>query len=146
MRFFTAFALAAFLCATAPAFAQSGGSMPSCSAGDPVVWVNTSSKVYHMQGDQYYGKTKHGKYECKSAADASGNHASGQKSGSSGTSSKHASASPAPAASGSASTSKHHHRSSKSAASPAPAASPSTSSKHHHHSSKSKASPAPSAT
>jgi hypothetical protein len=46
--------------------------MPSCSSGDPVVWVNTSSKVYHLKGDRYFGNTKSGNYECKSAADKAG--------------------------------------------------------------------------
>ncbi len=27
-----------------------------------MVWVNTESKVYHKEGDRYYGKTKHGKF------------------------------------------------------------------------------------
>jgi hypothetical protein len=48
--------------------------MPSCAAGDPVVWENTKKKVYHLQGDKYYSTTKHGKYACKSAADAAGFH------------------------------------------------------------------------
>lgn len=77
-------ALAAALAVPLGAHAASAAamtSMPACSAGDPVVWVNTKSKVFHMQGDSYYGKTKTGKYACKSAAVAMGAHASHHMSG-----------------------------------------------------------------
>lgn len=46
-----------------------------CAAGDIVVWVNTSSKVYHYAGNPDYGKTKRGGYECEKDATASGFHA-----------------------------------------------------------------------
>ena len=42
--------------------------------GDTAVWVNMRSKAYHVQGDRLFGRTKHGKFECKKAADAEGDH------------------------------------------------------------------------
>jgi hypothetical protein len=33
-----------------------------------MVWVNLDSKIFHREGDQWYGRTKHGKY--MSEADA----------------------------------------------------------------------------
>jgi hypothetical protein len=45
-----------------------------CGAGNPVVWVNTESHVYHMKGSKYYGNTAHGEYMCRRSAIAAHNH------------------------------------------------------------------------
>jgi hypothetical protein len=121
-------AVALSLLAPTGAFAQtSRQAMPTCAAGDPVVWENTSSKskVYHMQGTKYYGTTKHGTYACKSAAEAAGFHAA-KMSGHMGSmdSGTMGSSSTMPAAGASAAPSgmmgKHHRRHHGAKASPAP--------------------------
>jgi hypothetical protein len=50
--------------------------------GDTVVWANLgSSKAYHLSGDRYYGKTKHGAFMCQKEADQSGFHPAGRRAG-----------------------------------------------------------------
>lgn len=37
-------------------------SASAVAPGPGMVWVNTDTKVYHKEGDRWYGKTKHGQY------------------------------------------------------------------------------------
>jgi len=39
---------------------------------DTVVWLNVLTGVYHLQGERWYGNTKHGAYVCKTEADQAG--------------------------------------------------------------------------
>jgi hypothetical protein len=57
--------------------AKSSAQAPPPS-GSGMVWVNTESKVYHREGDRWYGKTKNGKYMSESDAVKAGYHLSGQ--------------------------------------------------------------------
>jgi hypothetical protein len=39
---------------------------------DTVVWVNTTTGVYDLKGERWYGATKAGAYVCRKEADAEG--------------------------------------------------------------------------
>src|SRR5262249_50728986 len=74
--------------ATPPAQAASGTtrtpSVPTATTGQqpPVkgmVWVNLSTKVYHKEGDRYYGNTKNGKFMTEDDAIKAGYRAAKEK-------------------------------------------------------------------
>jgi hypothetical protein len=56
---------------TASQFATEGEAKRHC-ASDTVVWVNNQSKVFHLAGTKYYGKTKQGAYMCQQDSERSG--------------------------------------------------------------------------
>lgn len=67
--------------AAAPAAksAKAPAATPAPGGGPGMVWANENTKVYHCQGDRYYGTTKNGKYMTEADAKAAGMHASRNK-------------------------------------------------------------------
>jgi hypothetical protein len=60
---------------------QPGTLRPTVAPGGGAgkVWVNSASKVYHCQGDQWYGKTEKGAYMTEAAAKAQGDRPANNK-------------------------------------------------------------------
>ena len=67
--------VAARVAAAVPAgkdqYATEAEAKTNCRA-DTVVWVNSTSKVYHGSGSRSYGKTKTGAYMCEKESAAAG--------------------------------------------------------------------------
>lgn len=68
---YAAAAAAAPISADLPMFATEDGAQKHCPK-DVVVWLNTPSGIYHLKGERWYGRTKHGAYVCKKEADSAG--------------------------------------------------------------------------
>jgi hypothetical protein len=52
-------------------FATESAAQAHCPKNE-VVWLNTSSRIYHEKGMRWYGSTKHGAFVCRKEADAAG--------------------------------------------------------------------------
>jgi len=59
-------------------FASEAAAKRACG-GDPVVWANPGSQIFHASGTQFYGKTQDGGYMCRAAAEKAGYKLAGGK-------------------------------------------------------------------
>ena len=62
--------------ASTPPASSAGSSAPAAPPAPGMVWVNLDTKVYHVAGDRWYGKTKHGQYMTEADAVKAGYRAS----------------------------------------------------------------------
>lgn len=75
--------------ATAAGQAMNGANGPAPVPADlkcktQIVWVNLSTRVYHEQGDPWYGRTHNGEYMCLPEANLKGYRLAGSNGGSMG--------------------------------------------------------------
>ena len=64
---------------SAPRSAPSANKPAEAPPAKGMVWVNTATKVYHYEGDRWYGNTKEGKYMTEDKAIEAGYRASKEK-------------------------------------------------------------------
>lgn len=79
MKRFIAFTVLLFLVPVLTAYADIGLTLYTMQKtaqqhcpNDEVVWLNTKTGIWHVQGARWYGATKQGAYVCKKEAAAAG--------------------------------------------------------------------------